>query len=66
LLSTLVLVALRPGVAELADRGAANDLAVPVGDMIYPPIVSPTLLMVAVVLSVFKPWGLVRKRSRTK
>ena len=62
LLSTLVLVSLRPGVAELADRGEANDLDVPLGDMIYPPIVSPTLLMVAVVLSVFKPWGLLRRK----
>lgn len=63
LLSTLVLVALRPGVAELADRGEVNDLAVPIGDMIYPAIVSPTLLMVAVILSVFKPWGLLRKKK---
>jgi len=64
LLSTLVLVSLRPGVAEIADRAEANDLAVPIGDMIYPPIVSPTLLMVAVVLSVFKPWGLLRKKKQ--
>ncbi|TCC44659.1 hypothetical protein E0H75_34410 [Kribbella capetownensis] len=63
LLSTLVLLALRPGVAELADRGEANDLAVPLNDMIFPPIVSPTLLTVAVVLSVFKPWGLLRKQK---
>jgi uncharacterized membrane protein len=62
LLSTLVLIALRPGVAELADRGETHDLDVPIGDMIFPPIVSPTLLMIAVVLSVFKPWGLIRKR----
>jgi uncharacterized membrane protein len=64
LLSTLVLVALRPGVGELADRGQAGDLEVPLGDMIFPPIVSPTLLMVAVVLSVFKPWGLLRSPRR--
>ncbi len=64
LLSSLVLVALRPGVAELADRGEANDLAVPLGDMIFPPIVSPTLLRVAVVLSVFNPWGLLRKTNK--
>lgn len=62
LLTTLVLVALRPGVAELAERGRAQDLGVPIGDMIFPPIVSPTLLMVAVVLSVFKPWGRLRKK----
>ncbi|MEV5962074.1 hypothetical protein AB0L70_09940 [Kribbella sp. NPDC051952] len=64
LLSTLVLIALRPGVAELANRGESADLNVPLGDMIFPPIVSPTLLMVAVVLSVFKPWGPLRKRNR--
>ncbi|MEU4607146.1 hypothetical protein AB0F43_29535 [Kribbella sp. NPDC023972] len=62
LLSTLVLVSLRPGVAEIADRAEAGDLAVPIGDMIYPPIVSPALLMFAVVLSVFRPWGLLRKK----
>jgi hypothetical protein len=32
-----------------------------VGDLIFPPIVSPTLLLVATVLAVFKPWGLIRK-----
>ncbi|WP_433160343.1 hypothetical protein [Kribbella sp. CA-247076] len=64
LLSTLVLVSLRPGVAVIADRAESNDLDIPLGDMIYPPIVSPTLLMVAVVLSVFKPWGLLRKKKQ--
>jgi hypothetical protein len=34
--------------------------------MIYPPIVSPTLLTFAIVLSVFKPWGLRRKKKRTE
>lgn len=63
LLSTLVLIALRPGVAELADRGQTGDLDVPLGDVIFPPIVSPTLLIVAVVLAVFRPWGLLRKRK---
>jgi uncharacterized membrane protein len=66
LLTTLVLIALRPGVAELADRGQAGDLDVPLGDVIFPPIVSPTLLIVAVVLSVFKPWGLLRRRRSKK
>jgi uncharacterized membrane protein len=66
LLSTLVLVSLRPGVAEIADRAEAGDLGIPLGDMIYPPIVSPTLLTFAIVLSVFKPWGLRRKKKRTE
>jgi uncharacterized membrane protein len=30
-------------------------------DMLFPPIVSPTALTVAFILSVFKPWGLIRK-----
>ncbi|GAB2667474.1 membrane protein [Kribbella swartbergensis] len=66
LLSALVLVSLRPGVAEIADRAEAGDLGIPLGDMIYPPIVSPTLLTFAIVLSVFKPWGLLRRRKRTE
>jgi hypothetical protein len=32
-------------------------------DLLYPPIVSPTALLVAMVLAVFKPWGLIRKRQ---
>ncbi|MFI6676415.1 hypothetical protein [Kribbella sp. NPDC050470] len=64
LLSSLVLLSLRPGVAEIADRAGAGDVGIPLGDMIYPPIVSPTLLMFAVILSVFKPWGLLRKKNR--
>ena len=67
LLSTLVLVALRPGVHETADlarRLAAGEIAsIPVGDMIFPPIVSPLALMVAVTLSVYKPWGRIRKEQ---
>lgn len=66
LLSTLVLIALRPGVNEMAEQArvqeAGGDAILNAGDMVFPPIVSPTLLMVAVVLSVFKPWGLLRKK----
>lgn len=62
LLSTLVLIALRPGVNEMADL-AHNQQPLNSTDMIFPPIVSPTLLMVAVVLSVFKPWGKLRKKK---
>src|SRR5829696_2879183 len=43
--------------------GAPASLAV--GDLIFPPIVSPTALLIAVVLAVFKPWGLIRKRPAT-
>jgi hypothetical protein len=35
----------------------------PVGDLIFPPIVSPTALLVAMVLAVFKPWGRIRSQQ---
>lgn len=64
-LTTLVLVALRPGVDELAEFGRvtlAGGTPDPVdtGQLVFPPSVSLTALTVAVVLSVFKPWGRVR------
>ena len=66
LLCALVLVALRPGVTEAAEQGrrfAAGEAAsLAVGDLIFPPIVSTTALLIAVVLAVFKPWGRIRKR----
>lgn len=62
LMSTLVLVSLRPGVTDLAEQARAQEGALNATDLIFPPIVSPTLLMFAVVLSVFKPWGLIRRR----
>ena len=60
LLTTLVLVALAPEVASAAERARQFDAGLPVplgvGDLIFPPIVSPTALLVAMVLVVFKPW----------
>ena len=65
LLVALVPVALRPEVIEKAEQGkrfvAGEAASLAVGDLIFPPIVSPTLLLVAFVLAVFKPWGLIRK-----
>jgi len=65
-LTALVLVALRPGVTEAAEQGqrfmAGEAASLAVGDLIYPPIVSPSALLIAVVLAVFKPWGQIRKR----
>jgi len=62
----LVAFALRPGVVEMAEQGrlfAAGEAAsLAVGDLIFPPIVSTSALLVATVLAVFKPWGRVRKR----
>lgn len=66
LMCTLVLVALRPGVHSVAEQGreiaAGSPIEVATSEMLYPPIVSPTLLLVATVLAVFKPWGRIRRR----
>jgi hypothetical protein len=64
LLTGLVLVALAPEVADAAERArrfvAGEPTTLGVGDLIFPPIVSPTALLVAMVLAVFKPWGRIR------
>jgi hypothetical protein len=69
LLSGLVLVALAPEVSQAAARArlfeSGQQVALTVGDLIFPPIVSPTALLVAMVLAVFKPWGRIR-RSTTR
>jgi hypothetical protein len=60
----VVLISLAPAVVDAAAGGRPFDagVAVPlgVGDLIFPPIVSPTALLVAMVLAVFKPWGRIR------
>lgn len=70
LLIALVPVALRPEVIEKAEQGrqfaAGETVSLAVGSLIFPPIVSPTLLLIAFVLAVFKPWGLVRKRQTSR
>jgi hypothetical protein len=48
--------ALRPGVEAAAAQGGEMP-----SDLIFPPIVSTTALIIATVLSVFKPWGRVRR-----
>ncbi len=64
-LTGLVLVALAPEVAAHADQARQFEAGLPalleVGQLIFPPIVSPTALLVAVVLAVFKPWGRIRQ-----
>jgi hypothetical protein len=66
----LVAFALRPGVIEAAERGrlfaAGEAVSLAVGDMIFPPIVSTSALLVAFVLAVFKPWGRIRRRRTPK
>ena len=37
--------------------------ALPTG-LIFPPIVSPTALLMAMALAVFKPWGRIRRSGR--
>ena len=64
-LTALVLVALAPEVAAHADQARRFQAGLPapleVGQLIFPPIVSPTALLVAMVLAVFKPWGRIRQ-----
>jgi hypothetical protein len=68
LLISLVPLALRPGLDRLSDLGrelaAGHLVTASVGDMIYPPIVSPAALLFALVLAVFKPWGRIRRSVR--
>jgi hypothetical protein len=69
-LSGLVLVALAPEVADAAERARQFDAGVAaplgVGDLVFPPIVSPTALLVAMVLAVFKPWGRIRATKQSR
>jgi hypothetical protein len=68
-LTGLVLVALAPTVSDAADRARQFEAGLPaplgVGDLIFPPIVSPTALLVAMALAIFKPWGRIRRSDRT-
>jgi hypothetical protein len=68
-LCTLIVVALRPGMGEVAAAGVAiGDGRQPTTDLtslFFPPVVSLAALSVAVVLSVYKPWGRTRDRART-
>ncbi|MCK2241376.1 MULTISPECIES: hypothetical protein [unclassified Crossiella] len=65
-LLVLVTFALRSGVIEVAEYGrqlAAGQVGLRgPGDLIYPPIVSTTALLFATVISVYKPWGRLRKK----
>lgn len=59
-MSTLIYFSLRPGVESAATLGQrlldGESVDLPV-DMLYPVIVAPTLLLIAFLLSTFKPWG---------
>jgi hypothetical protein len=65
-LTALVVVALRPEVTHQAAQArralAGETVTFDLTNLIYPPTVSPTLLLVAMTLSVVKPWGRIRER----
>jgi hypothetical protein len=67
-LLTLTVVLLGPEVQELsgaAREALGTEAAAPdVGNLIFPPVVSSTALVLAMVLSVFKPWGRRRRLGR--
>lgn len=64
-LVTLVAFSLRPAVSNAASYGDALATGTPsdlsVGDLVFPPIVSSTALVTATILSVYKPWGRIRR-----
>ncbi|WP_434445104.1 hypothetical protein [Lentzea sp. E54] len=66
-MSLLIAFSLRPGVEEAARIGermlAGDPAAVAPSDMMYPVVVAPTLLLIAYFLSVFKPWGRIRRSA---
>lgn len=69
-LATLVAFVLAPGMDAVRGLGlialvAGDDPAMP-ATMLYPPIVSTTAVTFAMVLSVFKPWGRIRRSARAE
>jgi hypothetical protein len=57
----LVLFLLRPGLYEAMEFGADPATRERL-DMVMPPVVSSTVLIIATVLSTFKPWGRLRRK----
>jgi hypothetical protein len=69
LMSTLIVVSLRPGIGEAASIGErlmAGDttVSVPAG-LLFPVVVAPSMLLTAYLLSVFKPWGRIGRAMTT-
>jgi hypothetical protein len=66
-LCTLILVALQPGLGEVAQYGrelaAGTAAEQDMSDLLFPPVVSLSALTFATILSVAKPWGRLRKRG---
>jgi hypothetical protein len=67
ILTALALIALRPEVTQLAQQArqwvAGDPVTFDLSNLIYPPIVSPALLLIAMTLSVVKPWGRIRRKT---
>ncbi|QRP50048.1 hypothetical protein [Amycolatopsis sp. FDAARGOS 1241] len=65
LMAVLIFVALRVGVDEAAVYGrevaAGTASATRASDLLPPVVVAPSLLLFSFVLSVFKPWGRIRR-----
>jgi hypothetical protein len=67
---TLILVALQPTLADAATQTALVDGTLPERltdvrrNMIFPPIVSTSMLLLASWLSVYKPWGVTPRGRR--
>lgn len=68
IMSTLIVVSLRPGVGEAAGIGermmAGDPTAAVPSQILGPVIVAPAMLLTAYLLSVFKPWGRIRRQRR--
>lgn len=68
-LVTLVVLVLWPGVTTVGEAGRAalvvGEAPVMPATLVFPPVVSSTALIVAMTLSVFKPWGRTRRSART-
>jgi predicted lysophospholipase L1 biosynthesis ABC-type transport system permease subunit len=60
LMVVLVVLALRPGLTLMGEAGADLPDADRTGAL-FPPVVSTTLMLVATVLSTYKPWGRIRR-----
>ncbi|GAB2597378.1 hypothetical protein GCM10027067_05390 [Pseudactinotalea suaedae] len=69
LLVVLILVLLRPGMADVgaagAELAAQGRTGADLSFLVFPPAVSLTMLVLAVVLAVTKPWGRLRQASQT-
>lgn len=62
----LVPLALRPSVSAAAEYGRQLTMGQPpvpdaITNLVFPPIVSPAGLLIAVILAVYKPWGRIRR-----